>query len=183
MSVLWAALAIVFVICLLNLVLTIAVIRRLREHTELLNRGGGQHPGQEEITLPAGSRVGEFSAVTVDDRTLTREDLRPGMLVAFFSPRCPTCEEEKPAFIRYASGLPGGPDQVIAVLLGTPEELAGLREELGEVARIVIEPDVDGAMSTAFALRGYPAFCLMGQDGVLQVTGFRVDVLPDSVAL
>ncbi|MEV4835869.1 redoxin domain-containing protein [Nonomuraea sp. NPDC049486] len=183
MSVLWAALAIVFIICLLNLVLTVAVIRRLREHTELINRGGGHPPGQEEITLPAGARVGEFSAVTGDDRTVTRDDLRPGMLVAFFSPRCPTCEEQKPAFIRYVSGLPGGRDQVIAVLLGSPEELGGLREELGGIAQIVIEGDVDGAMAAAFGLRGYPAFCLMGQDGVLQVTGFKVDVLPDSVAL
>ncbi|MEU8247917.1 redoxin domain-containing protein [Nonomuraea sp. NPDC048916] len=142
-----------------------------------------QSSEQEEITLPAGARVGDFRVVTGDNRVVTRDDLRQGMLVAFFSPRCPACEEQKPAFIRYASGLSGGRDNVIAVLLGSPEEWGGLREELSGVAQIVIEADVDGEMSTAFGLRGYPAFCLIGQDGVLAVTGFRVDVLPESVAL
>ncbi|SDL47178.1 Peroxiredoxin [Nonomuraea maritima] len=183
MSVLWVALAVVFVICLLNLMLTLAVIRRLREHTELINRGRVQPPGQGEITLPAGSQVGDFRVVTGDNREVTRDDLRDGMLVAFFSPRCPSCEEQKPAFVRYASDLPGGRDNVIAVLLGSPEELSGLREELGGLAQIVVEADVDGAMSKAFGLNGYPAFCLMGQDGVLAVTGFQVDVLPGAVAL
>lgn len=179
MSGMWVVLAIVGAVTLLNLLLTVAVIRRLRQHTELLNRRGAHPPGQDEITLPAGARVGEFRAVTGDDRTVTRDDLRPGTLVAFFSPRCPTCEEQKPAFLRYAAAMPGGRDDVIAVLLGTPEELESLREELAGVAQLVIEPDVDGAMSAAFGLRGYPAFCLMGEDGVLTVTGFRVDVLPE----
>ncbi|QYC38775.1 AhpC/TSA family protein [Nonomuraea coxensis DSM 45129] len=183
MPVVWAALAIVCAISLLNLVLTVAVIRRLREHTELINQGRAQSPAQGEVTLPAGTRVGEFRAVTGDDRTVTRDDLRQGMVVAFFSPRCPTCVEQKPAFIRYASGLSGGRDDVIAVLLGSPEELEGLREELSGVAQIVIEADVDGEMSTAFGLRGYPAFCLMGEKGVLSVTGFQVDVLPESAVL
>ncbi|MEV0591391.1 redoxin domain-containing protein [Nonomuraea cavernae] len=183
MSIFWAALAIVGAICLLNLLLTVAVIRRLREHTELINRGGAQSSAQGEITLPAGSQVGDFRVVTGDDRVVTRDDLRQGMLVAFFSPRCPSCEEQKPAFLRYAADLSGGRDEVIAVLLGSPEELEGLREELSGVAQIVIEGDVDGDMSRAFGLSGYPAFCLMGQDGVLAVTGFRVDVLPGPVAL
>ncbi|SDH79135.1 TlpA family protein disulfide reductase [Nonomuraea jiangxiensis] len=183
MPVLWAALAIVGAICLLNLLLTIAVIRRLREHTELINRGNAQASGQGEITLPAGARVGDFRVVTGDNREVTRDDLREGLLVAFFSPRCPSCEEQKPAFVRYASGLSGGRDDVIAVLLGSPEELEGLREELSGVAQIVIEADVEGDMSTAFGLSGYPAFCLMGQDGVLAVTGYRVDILPGYVAL
>ncbi|WP_223190563.1 redoxin domain-containing protein [Nonomuraea terrae] len=162
--------------------LTLAVIRRLRQHTELINRGGARPSAQGEITLPAGARVGDFRVVTVDNREVTRDDLREGMLVAFFSPRCPSCEEQKPAFVRYASGLSGGRDDVMAVLLGSPEELGGLREELSGVAQIVIEADVDGDMSKAYGLGGYPAFCLMGQDGVLAVTGFRVDVLPGSVA-
>jgi len=181
MSVLWAALAIVCAICLLNLVLTVAVIRRLKEHTELINQGSLRSSAPDEITLPAGSQVGDFRAVTGDDRVVTRDDLREGLLVAFFSPHCPSCEEQKPAFVRYAAGLPGGRDDVIAVLLGSPEELEGLRAELSGIAQIVIEPDVDGGMSKAFGLSGYPAFCLMGQDGVLAVTGFRADVLSGSV--
>lgn len=181
MSVTWAAIAIVGVIGLLNLLLTMAVIRRLREHTDLISRSGQQFPEQGDITRQAGARVDDFRVTTVDDRPVTRDGLRDGMLVAFFSPRCPSCEEQKPAFLEYAAGMPGGRDDVVAVVLGSPEEVAGLVSQLQGVAQIVVEANVDGEMSSAFDLRGYPAFCLMGQDGVIAVTGFRVDVLPEAV--
>ncbi|SCF01451.1 redoxin domain-containing protein [Micromonospora chokoriensis] len=180
MSVTWAAIAIVGIICLLNLLLTVAVIRRLREHTELINRTGQQFPEQQDLTRQPGAQVDEFRVTTVDDRALTRDDLRDGMLVAFFSPRCPSCEEQKPAFLDYAGAMPGGRENVVAVVLGSPEEVAGLVAQLEQVAQIVLEANVDGAMSSAFDLRGYPAFCLMGQDAVLAATGYRVDMLPEA---
>ncbi|MEU7655083.1 hypothetical protein AB0C42_19035 [Micromonospora taraxaci] len=181
MSVTWAAIAIVGIIGLLNLLLTVAVIRRLREHTELINRTGQQFSEQHDITRQSGAQVDDFRVATLDDRLLTRDDLRDGMLVAFFSPRCPSCEEQKPAFLDYAASMPGGRDSVVAVVLGSPEEVAGLVEQLGRVAQVVIEANVDGALSSAFDLRGYPAFCLMGQDAVLAVSGYRVDMLPEAV--
>ncbi|MFC0006837.1 TlpA family protein disulfide reductase [Micromonospora siamensis] len=180
MPILWAALAVVGAICLVDLLLTVGVIRRLREHTELISQLNRQPSVQGEITKPAGSEVDTFQVTTIDDRPLTRDDLRQGMLVAFLSPRCPACEEQRPAFREYLSRHPGGRGEAVTVLLGTPADVAELVDELKDLTQLVIEPNTDGPLSAAFALSGYPAFCLMGQDGVIAVTGFQVDVLPEA---
>src|SRR6185369_14436984 len=52
-----------------NLVLVLGVVRRLRtfEH-----RAGGPGERPPALTAPAGERVGDFTASTVDDRRLSR---------------------------------------------------------------------------------------------------------------
>src|SRR5690606_37070056 len=64
-ALLTAAVLLVGALCVLNLVLTVGVIRRLREHTELIQNMPRMQP-PEQIMLPAGETVGPFTAVTED---------------------------------------------------------------------------------------------------------------------
>jgi thiol-disulfide isomerase/thioredoxin len=167
MSYLIAAGVVVGVLCLLNLLLTYGVIRRLREHTELL----AQRPaGMPDIIAGAGSMVGAFTATTVEGDQLTADDLEPGTMVGFFSPGCGACVEQLPKFVDAAAAHPGGQDRVLAVVIGTQEDTAEQVAALSPKARVVVA--TGGAeIEKAFAVQGYPGFALIGDARVVTVSG------------
>lgn len=156
-----AAVVLVGLLCTLDLILTLGVIRRLREHTELLSQRpeGGLRPA-----LPVGGEVGEFTTSTVDGETLTRDALREETVVAFFSPGCQPCEEKLPRFVEYARAVPGGRLRVLAAVVGDAGEAGALVAELSPVARVVVE-EHDGALSAAFQAKMYPTVLLVAPDG------------------
>ncbi|QFU92692.1 TlpA disulfide reductase family protein [Amycolatopsis sp. YIM 10] len=166
MSVLIAGVVLAGLLCLLDLVLTLGVIKRLREHTELLARANSPR-----TALAPGERVGEFATSTLDGRRLAQADLGAETLVAFFSPTCEPCEEKIPGFLDFAREFPGGRDRVLAVVVGDPAEANWRVEDFFDVARVVVEP-AEGAVSTAFGVRGFPSVLITGPgpDGVPVVT-------------
>lgn len=170
MSFVVAALVVLALICLLNLTLTVGVIRRLREYAGLLGRidalgraHGGTGPGPE-----VGKPVGDFSAITVDGDELNRAMLAESTLVGFFSPGCQPCAELRPAFIEYAVGL--SRNRVIAVInAGSGAEAAADVQALASVAQVVVERPGAEPLSTAFAATSYPMLCTV--DGSGRITG------------
>jgi thiol-disulfide isomerase/thioredoxin len=168
MSYLIAAVVVVGVLCVLNLLLTYGVIRRLREHNELL-----AHRGQlavPDLVVGAGSLVGPFSAATVDGDELIADDLVPGTLVGFFSPDCPACDEQLPKFADVAAAHPGGPERVLAVMIAPGEVAAEQVAALSSRARLVVVPP-GAEIEKAFGVKGYPAFALLGEDRVVTASG------------
>ena len=104
MSVLTAAVVVVGVLCLLDLLLSFGIIRRLRQQNEALRDLREKQSAEEPpIMLTSGSHI-ELSDVDVS-----------GALVGFFSPNCEPCKERMPQFIEYATGHRG---KVIAVAAG-----------------------------------------------------------------
>lgn len=146
-------------VCVLNLVLTLGVIRRLREHTALLDRlQAGPGAGMPD-QMPAGAEVGEFAATTTDGEPLSHELLAGQTLVGFFSPTCQPCKERLPEFLEVAPDVPGGRQQVLAVAVGGEQECANLVADLAPVARVVVEPpSAEGPVSQAFKTSSYPTF-------------------------
>jgi hypothetical protein len=171
--------AFVGALCLLNLLLTFGVIRRLRVHTDLLSRrGGGEQP---TVMLGTGELVAEFETSTVDGRVLSRDRLSGSTLVAFFSPHCQACVEQLPRFVDRAAAVPGGREQVVAVLVGGEAETREQRERLEPVAQIVMDTP-SGVVPRAFSVVGFPAFALLEPDGTVSASGYDVDtVVPESV--
>jgi len=170
MGYLIAAVILVGALCTIDLLLTFGVIRRLREHTELLAQGGG--PGGPTVLRP-GERVTGVVAVDVDGRPVPTDV----GLVGFFSPSCVACEQLLPKFADRASGFPGGPDRVLAVIA---DELPGTGKyemALHGLARIVLEPD-SGPLATAFRVTAYPAWCLLDGTGTVLASGHAADPLP-----
>ena len=116
MAILGTAVALVGVLCLLNLLFTVGVVRRLREQTEELAQLR-QQSGPGDLILPAGKRVEDFATATAVGAPVTADDLIQPTLVGFFSPTCGPCEERMPQFIEYAKTFAGGRDRVLAVML------------------------------------------------------------------
>lgn len=167
MPYLTAAVVIVGVLCVLNLLLTYGVVRRLREHGDLLVRGPAT---ARDLMAGAGSVVGEFTATTVDGDEVVADDLAAGTLVGFFSLGCSGCLRELPRFVDAAAAHPGGRDRVLAVVIAADEDAAEQVGVLSPRARVVVaRPDAE--IEKAFGVKGYPAFALLDAGRVVKASG------------
>lgn len=171
-----AAVVLVGAIAALDLLLTVGVVRRLREQADTLRElrtTAGADPGGEVI-LAVGGTVADFTASTVSGRILDRDGLTGATLVGFFSPHCEPCRERLPQFVAYATGFDGA---VVAVAAGDPTETADLVAELAGVAEVVVQAE-NGPLEKAFGVQGYPALCLLEPGGRVVASGYGLDSLP-----
>jgi hypothetical protein len=167
------AVVLVGMLCTLDLVLTIGVIKRLREHTTMLTKRGGGPP-----SIELGDEVGRFTTTTTDGETLTPELIADNTLVAFFSTTCGPCLAKLPRFAEYARAKAGGRDRVLAVVAG--DDSAVFVDALGPVARVVVEGanGTEGVVGAAFQVQAYPVLLMVGRegDGRLVATAVGIDI-------
>jgi thiol-disulfide isomerase/thioredoxin len=173
-----AAVVVVGALCVVDLLLTLGVIRRLREHTELLSKRPGPSV-PEHASLTAGQRPAAFAAVDTDGQKVDQHSTA-ARLIGFFSTNCPACKDLLPTFVEYAERFPGGRAQVLAVVGGTPPDTDAFTRDLTGAARVVVE-EPQGTVATAFQVTGYPAWCLLDEHGVVQDSGLGFDRLPLAV--
>lgn len=188
MPVLVAAVVVVGLLGLANLLFTFGVVRRLREHTELLSeRSGGSGgevvrrlPAGHEVALVAGSEVPAYTTTTVDGEEVSSDGPAAPTLVGVFAPGCSACTEQLSSFLAFARKQPGGRDRVLAVVSGDPDDQPPYVDQLRSVARLVVgQPG--GSVTDALQVRGYPAFAVI-EDGVVRSSGFQVAALELSAA-
>ncbi|GGK82974.1 hypothetical protein Sme01_16980 [Sphaerisporangium melleum] len=161
MSVVSVAISLVGLLSMLNFILLIGVIRRLRHGT---NSTGLQTRSLPEIkSLPAGTPISDFQSITVDQAPLSRNDLQDGMTVGFFMVDCGTCHEKLPYFIS-AAQRGETKEQVIAVVVGDAIAAEEMVTQLTSVGRVIVE-DHFGPVATAFAVSSFPTMCSVRRDG------------------
>ncbi|RJL20821.1 TlpA family protein disulfide reductase [Bailinhaonella thermotolerans] len=157
-------------LCVLNLLLTVGLVRRIREHTTMLQdltRMSGLPPSAAVKDLPyPGDEVGAFSAATTDGETVTRELLPDRTIAIFLAPECATCREKVPAIAAWARGQDRR--RVLVVIDGQVTDPADLVEALSPVARVVVETR-GTPVADAFHVRGFPAFCAVSEGRVTLV--------------
>ncbi|WP_016823296.1 hypothetical protein [Streptomyces viridosporus] len=182
MPVLVTAVVLVGLLCTLDLILTVGVIRRLREHTELLSeRGGGR------MSLGPGDEVGDFSVTSVSGEPVDGTAIGSETVVAFFSPTCGSCKEKLPKFVEYARGVPRGREQVLAAVTADgpqdAEAAAPMVTALTPVARVLTGRDAE-AVAEACKVRAFPVVLKVNRstDGRLLVMTDEVDVERPAVA-
>lgn len=166
------ALAVLGVTVALNITLTVGIVRRLREHSTQLT----QLRDPDAVMAPVKTVTGEFSTQTLDGESLSERDWRGLTLIGFFSPTCSACHERLPQFVEHASRMPGGRQQVLAVVVGeegTDEQAA----RLAAVARTVVEAP-NGPLVKAFSVRGFPAFAMVDDGRRIMATGYELDQVP-----
>jgi hypothetical protein len=150
------------VLCLLNLLLTYGVMRRLRAHTELFRLLSAP-----EMALPAGEKVGSFTAVTTRGDEITHYDLAGPVIVGFLSPSCRPCREALPNFVEHVRTSGG---DALAVVLADGTDSDDMVQALESAVRVMVEPP-QGPISQAFAVRGTPAFILVEGGRVIEAGG------------
>ncbi|WP_037810088.1 TlpA family protein disulfide reductase [Streptomyces sp. NRRL S-1448] len=169
-----AAVVLIGALCLLDLLLTVGLVKRLRaQQAPRPSANGFAHDGM----LPPGGIVGAFETRTIDGRSLHRRDLGTGTVVVFLSPGCPPCHRLLP---RVAAALGATPAiEAVAVVTGGMDgdpDTEQLLKELGPVARVVHEPGT-GPVTEAFAARAFPIMCrvrAVGDELVVEDVGEHV---------
>ncbi|WP_131737252.1 peroxiredoxin family protein [Actinomadura roseirufa] len=165
-----AAVVLVGALGLLNLLLTLGVLRRLRARAG--TSPGGMPSAGTSPALGPGAPVGEFTAVTSAGDPVSDETLSG--LVGFFSADCDACHALLPGFVERARAL--GAENVLAVIGGhDPETVATLTP----VARVILaEPD-GGPVARAFRNVWTPSLYMVGEDRRIVASGARFEELPE----
>ncbi|MDF8263945.1 TlpA family protein disulfide reductase [Luteipulveratus flavus] len=176
MSLLTGAVVLLAMACVANLLLLVAVLRRLREHQERLDavRPIGD---TDETELAPGQQIGGFTATTTSGDEVDQQSAVAGTTyVGFFSPTCPPCHEQLPLFLER---LPQDA-RTLAVVLDdgdSPQERAEMVTRLKARTPVVIARPGDEIVQ-AFGVSAYPAMFVLDGDGVVQAGGHTVASLP-----
>ncbi|MFF5205874.1 TlpA family protein disulfide reductase [Streptosporangium sp. NPDC000396] len=168
MSLLVAAVVLIGGISIVNLLLTLAVIRRLRDPAAT---GAGRAAPPDLPELPAGSPVPAFQGQTVSGQTVSAQTTAGSAAVfAFFDTGCSSCKPAVPKLVNFAKkhALPAG--QVIAVVGDNDGNAAEYIDALGDTATVIVEETM-GNMARAFSLDSFPAFVIADADGVIVRSG------------
>lgn len=161
MAYIGAALALVTGLTLLNMLLCLGVVRRLREQDERLAQleSGNDH-------VRPGTLIPAFTILTTDGERLTERWFHDRVsLVAFMSYGCGACKEELTALAK----LLAEPDSdKLNVLVAFAWVGGAQREELP--ARLLervtlVEDSPNGALMAAFNVNAYPTFYVVEEDG------------------
>jgi hypothetical protein len=151
-------------LALVNLLLLALLARRVRQL--------GERPSMPARPpwLSPGTSILDFETLTVDGEQVSLSGLRKQhSLIGIFSTTCEPCQEQVPIFARHAAAY-GGPEQVLAVVVGTGDTAEDFLAQLRGKALLVREGP-RGAVSTAFSANALPAVYLLDPAGKVVASG------------
>ena len=155
------------VLTLVNLLLVLGLVRRIREYEA---RGLPESGPPSEVMKPVGARIGAFSTRSVDGADVSNATLAGPSFAGFMSPGCDACHERLDDF-RKAAAAHDGP--VLAVVVRDGGDTGELAAALREVATVVVE-DIGGPVSAAFGVSGFPVFALLDAGGKVRASGYEL---------
>lgn len=175
-----AAVVFVGLLCAADLLLTMAVVRRLREHTRQL---GGLAGGAGSELLAVGAPVPPFTGESVDGEEVDSATMPP-TFVGFLSTTCRSCADQLPELVSllHARGARGEERGAAAVVVAGPDSADSEHfvDQLRPIATVIREPR-HGPVCHAFSNEIFPSFYLI-EDGVVTANAISVEGLADPVA-
>lgn len=149
-----AAVVLVGAIAVLNLLLTMAVIRRLRRN-EMSTASPAVDTGPE-----VGTSLPELDAESVSNGPVSTQTVAGSeSIFAFFSTTCSACKPSIPHFVEYIEKQGIKPAAAIAVVGGELEDADEFLSKLDGKATVVMEPDM-GPITSSFNVAAFPTFVM-----------------------
>ena len=162
-----AAVVFVGLLCVVDLLLTLAVLRRLREHTAELARLSGAGPASMGVDRDQliGQELPQFSATTVGGAAVSRESLTGEVeLVGIFSPGCGPCLVQAPLFVEEAGRLAAG--KTLALVAGSGSGADDLVQILEGATDVVLAP-VSTTVVNGLSINAFPTFLRLDAGGAI----------------
>lgn len=161
------AVAVLAALVLVDLVLSAAIVRRLRETEAKLI----------EMTTPPASGLSLGAAMpefTSPDGQISSSDLAGSpVLIGFFSASCRHCPAQAAALADRAEDIRAGGVRVVS-FLSTGEDATDELAPLLRKAGLLVTGGDQGALMTTFQVQGTPAFLLFASDGRLAMRGHEL---------
>lgn len=165
--------AVVFFGCmsLLNLVLFVGLVRRLRAGSAGHDSSAGSSAGRSaHVTgIPIGASAPDLGVESLAGRS---------QLIGIFSTDCGACPDYLPRFRSRATKFDGA---AVAILGGSAAKHDIYREQLGSQVTVIADvgagPMASGPLAAAFEVTKWPSFFIVGPDGLVTASG------PDGVRL
>jgi hypothetical protein len=143
------AVVVLALLAVIQLLFTLAILRRLRNHGERLARFEVLDAGPEPAA--PGETIGAFTTPALTGAMISDTDLRDSATtVGFFSPSCGPCTEQLPSFEERARR-----HRSLAFVIDEGEPSRHLAERLAEVATVALV-SADSPVTQAFSVYGYP---------------------------
>jgi len=178
MVILGAAVALVGALCVLDLLLTFGVIRRLRQHTEIISGAGAAAPAV--VGLLPGEQVPAFTAITLDGEVVS--SVSGVRAVGFFAAGCSACPGQVGPFTGYLTSNDIGTGGALSVIVAVDDELPAYTDRLRAAGPVcLVEAGSD--LLSAFKVSGFPAFCVLDDAGVMVASGHDPAQLPAPAAV
>jgi hypothetical protein len=160
-----AAVVLVGLLCVFDLFLTFAVLRRLRENTAELDR------------LSVQPQIQMYDPKVLEGTTVPElADGSGERLVAFFEATCDACHEHAPQFAASARGY----DSAMAVVSGRGPQAEELLALVGPDVPVT-RADEAKALVKRVGLTAFPTFVLVDADGTITRAGTDVSELAPRV--
>lgn len=162
MALLETGFALLAMLVLLNLLLTLGVIRRLREQAS--------EADEERPPLPeVGTRVRDFTVTSLAGEPFTADHLTSGSrLVGFFSPLCKPCHRLKDELLARPPS-----ERMFAFVVGdrTDPQAETLAVALSAITEVAMVP-IGDRIHEAFDVQGFPALVRV-TDGAVTAAAYR----------
>jgi thiol-disulfide isomerase/thioredoxin len=154
-------------LCAVDLLLTFAVLRRLREHSGKLARlpdYDDRLVGVDQDRL-LGLKLPEFSTETVQGTVVSRESVTGSLeLLGFFRPGCSPCNEQAPRFLDEARAL--GEGKALALVDGSGSDTDDLVQMFNGVVDVVLDP-ASGEVRRELNIGAFPTFLRLDAGGAI----------------
>ncbi|HEX4815094.1 MAG TPA: hypothetical protein VFV66_20315 [Nonomuraea sp.] len=168
---------VLLLLLLVDLLLTVGVIRRLREHTQKLAELEAGMSGRQTLSGPrTGSPVPEFPATpAAGGGVVSPEGLRSGITyLAFYSAGCGACEDDLLPWGEHLRATAGSGAAAFAVV-EVPDDEGGsvLADRLSEVMSGmggVVREGIRGPLQAAFDISAFPSYVVVEDGVVTEVT-------------
>ncbi len=166
-----AAVVLVGAVSLLNLVLTTAIIRRMRVYEEEQSRlSGSPDPIPYHLLggLLPGASLPSFAGTAADGREVTDGDLRGRRaVVAFLSTDCPGCLQQAPQLAAVETEILGADGVSVAVVVEGNQPADALTAALGPTVLVYEPGDNSGPLTQAFEVKRFPTFFILDAAGTV----------------